>query len=91
MRMDICNIIKEMKIPCNSDISTMEIYDCIMNFCKENQTRPRKHTYSINNGCLFIDGKFTKRVGHLDRPAYAFDEETYCAEGRILARQEVYD
>lgn len=82
-RMDVCRIIERMRIPWDSEISVMEIYDTIMNFCRENQTAPSKHTYTIDNGCLYIDGNFTKRVGPIERPAYVFDEEAaYYAEGK---------
>ena len=42
--------------------------------------------FKVDDGCLYANGDFLGRV--VPAPSGAFDEKSYYAEGRILARQE---
>lgn len=45
------------------------------------------HFYSLENGCLFIDGRCIGRFTSLTKK-YKFDEKSYYTEGKILAKGE---
>lgn len=105
MRRNICNITNEMsemdarqrreagKVN-TLEFNLRECYSLILRYCVETGTHatPRKNSYTMENGCLFINGEAVGRVAPLiHKPVYASPAADYW-EGRILARQEAsYD
>ena len=68
----------------------LKCHDVILNYCKNNHTRPRNNTYKQVNGLLFINNAPIERVAlRYNKPnykAYVFNGIDY--ERLILARQE---
>lgn len=88
-RMDITNIIEEMRIPWDSEVNVIDVYNGINAYCKQNHTRPRAHKWAINgNNILTVDGEKYLRVGPLVYAAYLTEPSEY--EEAIMARQEQY-
>ena len=76
------------------DFSLLDCYNAILNYCKENKTRPTKNAYKQENGLLFINDKPVYRVGLMyDKPNYkALNNNGVDYELKILAMQEsIYD
>ena len=104
-RADICKIVNELSeshatqeraagIHGIHDFDLKAAYNHILDYCRDTETRPRSHEYSMSNGALFIDGVISVRVAPLiNRPCYtrrgAFpSNDLIDYEGLILARQE---
>lgn len=85
-RRDIERIIEKMKIPYNSPVKVMDIYNGIMDYCRENQTPPTRHAWTLDNGVLLVDGVKLLRVAPIERRPYSAEADYW--EGQILARQE---
>lgn len=88
-RMDITNIIREMRIPWDSDVNVVDVYNGIMDYCRQHQTPPRAHAWAVNdNNVLTVDGQKYLRVGPLVYAPYFIEPSEY--EEAIMARQERY-
>lgn len=104
MRVDIVNIVNELSyrytlearmagvvFSYDDEPRVLDMYEIIFDHCKNTKSRPRSHTYGINNGVLTIDGKNIRRVaGMINKPGYMRISDTIGIdyEGLILARQE---
>lgn len=86
MRTEVVRIIDRMRIPADSFVSVMAVYDSIMDYSLRTQTAPRSHDWYLDDGVLCVDGKALVRVGPKVRPV--FDAAADYWEGRILARQD---
>lgn len=76
------------------DFDLSNCYDAILNYCKENKTRPTKNTYKQENGLLYINNNPVYRVGLMyNKPNYeALKNNGVDYENKILAIQEsIYD
>jgi hypothetical protein len=72
------------------NIDTMEVYNLILEYHKETKKPVFKMDIKIDNGCLYIDNVFIKRVSPLIRPFNVYDEMADYYENKILAMNEIY-
>lgn len=92
LRNDIVNIVNKLALQSDLDFYLMETYNAILNYCKENKTRPRSNNYDLINGCLYINNQYIRRVEPLKKGIFDSDPEySYYLEGKILAQSELID
>lgn len=91
MRKNIENITNELAQGAGLDFELFKTYNAIIEYCKRTNTlaTPRKNSYNVTNGALFINNEYITRVAPL--PArVAYDEAALYYEGLILAAAEIY-
>ena len=93
-RMGIAEIIRGMMIPWDSEISVVEIYNLIIDYCKKVRKVPRHFQWAVSErGMLTCDGNIIARVAPLPDKFKPFgaDPAADYWEGRILDRQLQWD
>ncbi len=91
MRQDIINIVNKLSEESGSlDFELKEAYQIIFDVMKETRKRISKMKIQLNNGCIFIDGKYKGRVVPLVRPFMISDPIADYYENKIYDRQESY-
>ena len=83
MRTEVVRIIDRMRIPADSLVSVMAVYDTIMDYSRQTRTAPRSHDWYLADGVLCVDGKALVRVGPKVRPVVYFASRG--ATGNIYA------
>ena len=85
----IDRVIYKMKIPWDSPVNVLDVYNGILEHCRAVQHGPERIAWSIRDGVLYADEKPLKRVGPKDRRS-DYDARADYWENKILERQEQY-
>lgn len=83
-RNDVVNITNELARNQGVEVDVIEVATQIQNYCITNKIPPRKNSYEIKDGILFINGNGVERVVSIER--VTFSDEGYYWEGRILSQ-----
>ena len=85
LRSDITNRVNELaETSANLDLDVMGIYDAIFRAGKPFASE----RYTLNDDCLYIDGKMVGRFAPKS-PKGRFDDKAYYTEGKILERNDI--
>ena len=68
-----------------------ELQEIIREYMRKSNTglSISRNSYLVDNGYLYINGDPAARITIKNRNN-SYDDESYCTEGRILARQEAF-